>query len=92
TKVIEPPQLSAIGNPALAKKGLLKNPPTDQIFVRTAQVRTLVSIQLPVLNGINGLTSAVSAITTPVTGVVNNLLHLNLVSLLDPVLCLILKP
>ncbi|MEX5510709.1 pilus assembly protein TadG-related protein [Pseudomonas paralactis] len=92
TKVIEPPQLSAIGNPALAKKGLLNTPPTDQIFVRTAQVRTLVSIQLPVLNGISGLTSAVSAITTPVTGVVNNLLHLNLVSLLDPLLCLILKP
>ncbi|WP_330209887.1 pilus assembly protein TadG-related protein [Pseudomonas sp. AM4(2022)] len=92
TKVIEPPQLSAIGNPALAKKGLQNIPPTDQIFVRTAQVRTLVSLQLPVLNGINGLTSAVSAITTPVTGVVNNLLHLNLVSLLDPLLCLILKP
>lgn len=92
TKVIEPPQLSAIGNPALAKKGLQNIPPTDQIFVRTAQVRTLVSLQLPVLNGINGLTSAVSAITTPVTGVVNNLLHLNLVSLLDPLLCLIVKP
>ncbi|MGL6088545.1 MAG: pilus assembly protein TadG-related protein, partial [Pseudomonas paracarnis] len=92
TKVIEPPQLSAIGNPLLAKEGLKKSPPTDQIFVRTAQVRTLVSVQLPVLNGINGLTSAVSAITTPVTGVVNNLLHLNLVSLLDPLLCLILKP
>nr|WP_314568606.1 pilus assembly protein TadG-related protein [uncultured Pseudomonas sp.] len=92
TKVIEPPQLSAIGNPAKAKAGLLKTPPTDQIIVRTAQVRTLVSIQLPVLNELNQLTSAVSALTTPVTGVVNNLLHLNLVGLLDPLLCLVLKP
>ncbi|MFL1419777.1 pilus assembly protein TadG-related protein [Pseudomonas fildesensis] len=92
TKVIEPPQLSAIGNPALAKAGLSKTPQTDQIFVRTAQVRTVVSIQLPVLKTVNELTSAVSAITTPVTSVVNNLLHLNLVGLLDPVLCLLLKP
>lgn len=92
TKVIVPPQLSAIGNPAKAKAGLLKTPPTDQIFVRTAQVRTLVSIQLPVLNGLSQLTSAVSALTTPVTGVVNNLLHLNLVGMLDPLLCLVLKP
>ena len=92
TKVIEPPQLSAIGNPVLAKAGLLKSPPTDQILVRTAQVRTLVSIQLPVLKGVNELTSAVSALTTPVTGVVNNLLHLNLVGLLDPLLCLLVKP
>ncbi len=92
TKVIEPPQLSAVGNPAKAKAGLLKSPPTDQIFVRTAQVRTVVSIQLPVLNAVNDLTSAVSALTAPVTGVVNNLLHLNLVGLLDPLLCAILKP
>ncbi|MFL1388825.1 pilus assembly protein TadG-related protein [Pseudomonas tritici] len=92
TKVIVPPQLSAIGNPAKAKAGLLKTPPTDQIFVRTAQVRTLVSIQLPVLNGLSQLASAVSALTTPVTGVVNNLLHLNLVGMLDPLLCLVLKP
>lgn len=92
TKVIEPPQLSAIGNPVLAKAGLSKTPPTDQIFVRTAQVRTLVSIQLPVLKGVSALTSAVSALTTPVTGVVNNLLQLKLVGLLDPLLCLVLKP
>ena len=92
TKVIEPPQLSAIGNPAKAKAGLSQTPPKDQIFVRTAQVRTLVSIQLPVLNTVNSLTSAVSSLTTPVTSVVNNLLHLNLVGLLDPLLCLVLKP
>ncbi|WLH69131.1 pilus assembly protein TadG-related protein [Pseudomonas sp. FP2309] len=92
TKVIQPPQLSAIGNPALAKAGLNNTPKTDQIFVRTAQVRTLVSIDLPVLKGVSQLTSAVTALTTPVTGVVNNLLHLNLVGTLDPLLCLVLKP
>ncbi|WP_236412105.1 pilus assembly protein TadG-related protein [Pseudomonas syringae] len=91
-KVIEPPQLSAIGNPEKAKEGLRKTPPTDQIVVRTAQVRTVVSIQLPVLKGVSELVSAVSALTTPVTSVVNNLLHLNLVGLLDPLLCLVLKP
>jgi uncharacterized membrane protein len=42
-KIIEPPQLSAAGNPALAT-----NNPTDpdQIYVRTAQIRTLISIDL----------------------------------------------
>lgn len=89
-RVIEPPQLSAIGNPALAKAGLATG--TNQIFVRTAQVRTLVSLDLPFLNAVSQLTSAVSTITTPVTDVVNNLLHLHLVGLLDPLLCLILKP
>ena len=78
TKIIEPPQMSVIGNPAKAKAGLLKNPPTDQIYVRTAQVRTLVSIDMSVLKLVSGLASTVTSLATPVAGVVNNLLHLNL--------------
>lgn len=92
TKVIEPPQLSAVGNPAKAVAGFGKNPKVDQIFVRTAQVRTLVTVDLTVLKTVSDLVSGVSQITTPVTSVVNNLLHLNLVGLLDPLLCLLLKP
>ncbi|KAA0949267.1 MULTISPECIES: pilus assembly protein TadG-related protein [unclassified Pseudomonas] len=87
TKVIEPPQLSAIGNPALAKAGLLTG--TNQIFVRTAQVRTLISLEIPVLKGVSSIASAVVGLTTPVTGVVNSLLHLNLAGVLNAVLCLI---
>ncbi|MCJ7955049.1 MAG: pilus assembly protein TadG-related protein [Pseudomonas sp.] len=87
TKVIEPPQMAAIGNPAKAKAGLLKTPQTDQIYVRTAQVRTLVSIDLSVLKLVSGLASTVTSLATPVAGVVNNLLHLNLAGVVSSVLC-----
>jgi uncharacterized membrane protein len=57
-KVIEPPQYSAVGNPILAKAN-----PTGQyqIYVRTAQVRLLTSVKLPLvdaaLNVLNPLLS-----------------------------------
>lgn len=87
TRVIEPPQLSAIGNPALAKAGLAAG--TDQIFVRTAQVRTLISIEAPVLNGVSSLASALLGLRAPVAGVVKSLLNLNLVGVVNAVLCVI---
>lgn len=87
TKVIEPPQLSAIGNPALAKAGLAKTPQTDQIFVRTAQVRTLVVVQAPILKLVSGVASILSGLTTPVSKVVNGLLSLNIPAVVGGVLC-----
>lgn len=51
-KIIEPPQFSAIGDPALA----LPNAPqaAGQIYVRTAQTRLLLKIDLgPLLGGLN---------------------------------------
>jgi uncharacterized membrane protein len=59
-KVIEPPQLSAVGNPELAKAN-----PTgpNQIYVRTAQVRTLLSVDLTLLNS---TLAAVNVLLTPV--------------------------
>jgi len=89
-KVIEPPQLSTIGNPALAKAGLATG--KDQIFVRTAQVRALVSIDLPILKTISQLVSALPDLLTPVSGVVNNLLGLNLVGVVNSLLCLVIAP
>jgi len=87
TKVIESPQLSAIGNPALAKAGLLKSPPTDQIFVRTAQVRTLVMVQAPILSVVSGVSSILAGLTTPVSKVVGGLLNLNLPAVVGGILC-----
>lgn len=89
TKVIEPPQLSAIGNPALAKKGLLNNPPTDQIFVRTAQVRTLVTVQAPIIKVVSGVASILNGLGTPVSQVVKGVLNLNLPAVVGGVLCLV---
>jgi len=48
-KVVEPPQFSAVGNPASAKAAPLG---TGKIYVRTAQVRLLTSINLPLVDSI----------------------------------------
>ncbi|WP_447651936.1 pilus assembly protein TadG-related protein [Pseudomonas abietaniphila] len=83
-KVVEPPQLSAVGNPLLAKAAPYG---ADQIYVRTAQVRALVTINLPVLNTVSGLTNAVLGVTSSITGTLNSVLHLDL----SAVFCLLGK-
>jgi uncharacterized membrane protein len=85
-KVIEPPQFSAIGNPALA---VLNPTGPNQIYVRTAQVRTMLSVNLPVLSGVAGLSNAVLGLVGGLTPVVNGLLSLNLVTTLNSALCLL---
>ncbi len=54
TKVIEPAQVSAIGNPKLIA--------TQPIYVRTAQVRTLISVKLPAIGAVNDLLGGVTAL------------------------------
>lgn len=83
-KVIEPPQFSAIGDPARAK---LNPTGADRIYVRTAQVRTLVSVNLPVLSGVTGLTNAVLGLVAGLTPTLNAILSLNLVAVLSSVAC-----
>ncbi len=85
-KVIEPPQLSAIGNPVLAAAN-----PTgpNKIYVRTAQVRTEVTVSLPVLSALSGLNTAVNDLLGPLTPVLGSLLSLNLVSTINSALCLL---
>ena len=82
-KAIEPSQLSSIGNPALARTN-----PTgpDQIYVRTAQVRAYLSVDLPALSSIAGLLNSVLDLLSPVTTLLNDLLQLNLVSALTGLL------
>ena len=85
-KVIEPPQFSAIGDPALAKAN-----PTgpNRIYVRTAQIRTMLSVNLPVLSGVTGLVNAVLGLVGTLTPTLNALLSLNLVATLNSVGCLL---
>ena len=75
-KVIEPPQFSAVGNPELAKLDPLG---PNKIYVRTAQVRALVSANL----GATG-----EALTTLISGLLNALNSLSsaLVSILSSVI------
>ncbi|MFK8331197.1 pilus assembly protein TadG-related protein [Pseudomonas sp. BJa5] len=75
-KVIEPQQLSAIGNPQ-----------TDTIRVQTAQVRALVSLELPVLSTVAGLVNAVLDLASPLTNILNNLLSLNVMGTLQSLTC-----
>lgn len=78
TKVIEPAQITAIGNPALAR---LDPMGADRIFVRTAQVRTLVSVELGGLLGtVNSLLDTVNGQIAPLTSFINGVLNLNLVA------------
>jgi uncharacterized membrane protein len=85
-KVTEPPQLSAIGNPALAAANPLG---PNAIYVRTAQVRTEVTVSLPVLSSLSGLNTAVNNLVGPLTPVLNGLLSLNLVTTINSALCLL---
>ena len=63
-KVIEPAQPSAIGYPALAAADPAG---PHAIQVRTAQVRTLVTVDLGGVTGlINGITSALSGVLSPI--------------------------
>ena len=70
-KIIEPPQFSAIGDPALAKQAPLG---ANKIYVRTAQIRTLITIELGKLSLVTGLLNAVNGILSPITSLVTGLL------------------
>lgn len=64
-KVIEPPQFSVVGNPALAKLAPLG---ANQIYVRTAQVRVLVTLDLSLATNIIGLTTSILSVVTGLLG------------------------
>ena len=87
-KIIEPPQLSAIGDPAKAKT----NPttPGSQIYVRTAQVRAGVTLSLPILD-IPLVNNTLDLLAGPLSDALNNLLKLDLAGTLKSVLCLVLS-
>ncbi len=77
-KVIEPPQFSVVGDPS-----------KQNLFVRTAQVRALISLNVPLLSNIAGLTNAITDLVGGLTPVLNSLLSLNLVATLGNALCLL---
>ncbi|WP_239669866.1 pilus assembly protein TadG-related protein [Pseudomonas putida] len=70
-KVIEPQQISAVGDPR-----------TDELRVHTAQIRAMVSLDVPLLDTVIGLVNTVSKLAAPLTSAINSLLMLDLKSLL----------
>jgi uncharacterized membrane protein len=83
-KIIEPPQLSAIGDPTLAA---LDPDGPNGIRVRTAQFRALLTLDLPLLTTLSSVTNAVANLLTPVTSLLNNVLSLNLQGIVGSILC-----
>lgn len=75
-KVIQPPQFSAVGDPSTGQL----------ISVRTAQVRTLISVGLG-SNALSGITNAVAGLASTILTALNNVLTLNLVGLLNDLIC-----
>lgn len=80
-RVIEPQQVSAVGDPR-----------SDDLRVHTAQVRALISLDLPVLNNVTGLANAVLDLAGPLTNVVSNLLSLNLLGTVQSLTCALAVP
>ena len=76
TKIIQPPQLSAVGNPALIK-GDYAGP--NQISVRTAQIQTRIQIGLPVLKTLAPITSLLTNALSTVVDILKKALDLKLV-------------
>ncbi|KFE51905.1 pilus assembly protein TadG-related protein [Pseudomonas syringae] len=91
TKVIEPPQLSAIGDPSKINPAVPVQNDPNRIYVRTAQMRALVSVDLPVLGSgatlplLNKVTSLVGSLTP----VLNSALGLDIKGLLSSATCLL---
>ncbi|MCU1728406.1 pilus assembly protein TadG-related protein [Pseudomonas sp. 7P_10.2_Bac1] len=78
-KVIEPPQVSIIGNPALAKAN-----PTgpNKIYVKTAQIQTRIHLDLAIVRLLNPLVDALTSVLSTVLEVVKHLLNLNLIEVI----------
>ncbi|WP_404938165.1 pilus assembly protein TadG-related protein [Pseudomonas sp. JDS08PS003] len=85
-KVIEPPQFSAVGDPRLA---ILDPLGANRIYVRTAQVRTLISVNLTGLSGVTGLANALLGLVGSLTPTLNSVLSLNLADTINSLGCLL---
>ncbi|NWE76594.1 hypothetical protein HX828_13580 [Pseudomonas yamanorum] len=81
-KVIQPPQLSTIGDPTYAKDGTS----ATRIYVKTAQLSLGLTLGLPVLD-LPVVDVALNGLIAPLSDVLNNLLSLNLGGTVSSLLC-----
>lgn len=83
-KVIQPPQLSAIGDPTYAKD----KTSATRIYVKTAQLSLGLTLGLPVLDT-PVVDVALNGLIGPLSDVLNNLLSLNLGGTVSSLLCVL---
>jgi uncharacterized membrane protein len=77
-QVVEPPQVSAVGNPELINPILGVSDP-NKIYVRTAQVRLLLSVDLGgITNLLSNVSSTVTATLSPLVNFLDGVASLNL--------------
>lgn len=79
-KIGEKPQVSATGNPALVTGGI-DDP--NRIYVRTAQIRALVTLSIPGLSTVSNLLLKATDLLTPVTNILSSILSLDLKCLIS---------
>lgn len=80
-KVIEPPQLSAIGNPELAQAEGPSYDGPNRIYVKSSQIRLYIGLSLGTLiQVVNDTLNGVLQLTSPVSSFLLDALGLNLVS------------
>ncbi|MFA5120602.1 pilus assembly protein TadG-related protein [Zavarzinia sp.] len=87
--VIEPPRLSAIGNPERAKQEADKKTGADAIYVRTAQIRVHLSVNLPIMHSLTGLLNALAQLVDPAVVVLNDTLSLDVVGAVGDLVTLV---
>jgi uncharacterized membrane protein len=83
-KVIQPPQLSAIGDPRFA----VDKTSATRIYVKTAQISVGLTLGLPPLDS-PAVQAALNGLVGPLSDVLNNLLSLNLGGTISSVLCVL---
>ncbi|WP_269618432.1 pilus assembly protein TadG-related protein [Zhongshania sp. BJYM1] len=82
-QITEAPQF-AIGNPELAKADPYGN---NAIYVQTAQIKTFISLELPILGTLDSVLT--NPLISDITDTANSLLSLNLIDVLGDILCLV---
>lgn len=87
--VIEAPRISAIGNPEDAKNAADQRQGPGAIYVRTAQLRLYISIDLPIMHSLTGLLNAIGNLLSPLAPVVNSVLGLNVVATVGALLSIV---
>lgn len=86
-QVVEPPQLSAIGNPALAVAEAPGYDGPNRIYVKSSQVRLYTGISLgTVIQVVDNVLNGVLQLASPVTSFLQNALSLNIFSAIDGLL------
>ncbi|MFT4190288.1 MAG: hypothetical protein QM617_02060, partial [Comamonas sp.] len=85
-KVTEPEQVSAIGSPRLIDESLDPEDDPNRSFVRTAQVRLLLSVELSLISDLTDLLNELLTSLSSVTTFLNDVLSLDLVDGLSSIL------